>query len=58
MIDVLVQNGGTPIDDENDVECTHLVCIGLLDYVLCFNVVLNSCYKNTTKLWSVTNYLN
>ncbi|XP_025421292.1 protein ECT2 isoform X2 [Sipha flava] len=25
MVDVLLQNGGTPIDDENDTECTHLV---------------------------------
>jgi len=27
MVDVLLQNGGTPINDENDVECTHLVSI-------------------------------
>ncbi|XP_015369394.1 PREDICTED: protein ECT2 isoform X2 [Diuraphis noxia] len=25
MVDVLLQNGGTPISDENDTECTHLV---------------------------------
>ncbi|XP_060875011.1 protein ECT2-like isoform X2 [Metopolophium dirhodum] len=25
MVDVLLQNGGTPIEDENDSECTHLV---------------------------------
>ncbi|KAL4107891.1 hypothetical protein QTP88_018165 [Uroleucon formosanum] len=25
MVDVLLQNGGTPIEDENDPECTHLV---------------------------------
>ncbi|KAF0751301.1 protein ECT2 isoform X1, partial [Aphis craccivora] len=25
MVDVLLQNGGTPIGDENDTECTHLV---------------------------------
>ncbi|XP_022163754.1 protein ECT2 isoform X2 [Myzus persicae] len=25
MVDVLLQNGGTPIWDENDTECTHLV---------------------------------
>jgi hypothetical protein len=29
MVDVLLQNGGTPIDDENDTECTHLVNIKL-----------------------------
>jgi len=27
MVDVLLQNGGTPIGDENDTECTHLVNI-------------------------------
>ncbi|KAL5236435.1 hypothetical protein ACI65C_003845 [Semiaphis heraclei] len=25
MVDVLLQNGGTPISDENDTECTHMV---------------------------------
>ncbi|VVC31586.1 Hypothetical protein CINCED_3A022176 [Cinara cedri] len=25
MVDVLLQNGGTPVNDENDTECTHLV---------------------------------
>jgi len=25
MVEVLSQNGGTPIGDENDTECTHLV---------------------------------
>jgi len=32
MVDVLLQNGGTPIGDENDTECTHMVCF-LFRYV-------------------------
>lgn len=34
MIEVLMQNGGTPIDDENDAECTHLVNIFYLILIL------------------------
>jgi len=33
MVDVLLQNGGTPIGDENDTECTHMVCF-LLDILI------------------------
>jgi len=27
MVEVLLNNGGTPVGDENDTECTHLVNI-------------------------------